>query len=309
MNIAVMGGTSHIGRNLAVRFAALPECRLTLFCRDRAPAEAFLRRYAPGLAVETVEGYGDFARRPFDAIINCVGAGTPGSPGFSPVNWFDTLQKFDDLALDYLENVDPRAMLIDFSSGAVYGAGSPGPFGKESCCTLSVNAMETPDFYTVSRLYSEAKHRVRRELRIVDLRIFSFYSRFIPPDAGYFMSDVLAALLGDRVLTTSPQDMIRDYIAPDDLFELVRACLAQKTLNTAIDTRSAKAAGKFEILEEFKTRFGLRWTFGKVAASPNGGKPVYASECPAPEPPGFRPRLTALEGLVRETERRLNDGE
>ena len=308
MNIAVMGGTSHIAANLVVRFAARPGCRIVLFCRDKERAERFLRRYAPGADAAAVEGYASFGAERFDAIIDCIGAGTPGAPGFSPVNWFDTLQKFDDLALDYLRN-NPRTMLIGFSSGAVYGTDAPGPFGDGNVYTFPVNAMRTEDLYAASRIYAEAKHRAHGELRIADLRIFSFYSRFISPDAGYFMSDVLKALLRREELITSPGDMVRDYIAPDDLFSLVCACLAQERFNAAVDVRSLRPAGKSEILEKFGERFGLRWRSGGVAASPNGEKSVYCSGRAYPEQLGFRPRFTALEGLIAETEKRLSDGE
>ena len=309
MNIAIMGGTSHIAKNLIVRFAAVPDCRLTLFCRNAVPAAEFVRRHVPGGEVETVVGYGDFMTRKFDAIINCIGAGTPGNPEFSPRNWFDTLQRFDDLALDYLKRDAARTTLISFSSGAVYGSRTPGPFSGASALVLPVNAPETADFYTVSRLYSEAKHRMYRELRIVDLRMFSFYSRFIDPDAGYFMSDVLKALLTGTELATSPADMIRDYVSPDDLFAAVRFCIGLKNANRAFDLRSRAPAGKFEILESFGTRFGLRWRLTGANASPNGDRQVYCSGDPALELAGAPPRLTSLEALVGETEKRLSHGE
>jgi nucleoside-diphosphate-sugar epimerase len=308
MNIAVMGGSSHIAKNLIVRFAALPECRLTLFCRDTAPVAEFVRRHVPGGDVETVCGYGDFMTRPFDAIVNCVGAGTPGNPGFSPRNWFDTLQRFDDLALDYLKRSGGRTTLIGFSSGAVYGSRTPGPFSGGSTVELPVNSPATGDFYTISRLYAEAKHRMHRDLRIVDLRVFSFYSCFIDVGAGYFMSDVLKALLDGAELTTSPADMVRDYISPDDLFDAVRFCIGLEDANRAFDLRSRAPAGKFEILESFGARFGLRWRFAAAAASPNGERSVYCSDDSALEKAGLPPRLAALDTLIAETEKRLSYG-
>ncbi len=308
MNIAVMGGSSHIAKNLIVRFAALPECRLTLFCREPAPVAEFVRRYAPGGEVETVVGYGDFMTRKFDAIVNCVGAGTPGDPGFSPRNWFDTLQKFDDLALDHLKRSAGRTTLIGFSSGAVYGSRTPGPFSGGSTVTLPVNFPTTGDFYTISRLYAEAKHRMYRDLRIVDLRVFAFYSRFIDVDSGYFMSDVLKALLDGSELETTPADMVRDYISPDDLFDAVRFCIGLEDANRAFDLRSSAPAGKFEILERFKERFGLRWRFGGAAASPNGERRMYCSDDPGLEQAGLPPRFSALDALTAETEKRLSYG-
>ena len=309
MKIAIMGGSSHIAGNLAMRFAADPGAELALFCRSRGPVEEFVRRFCAGGQVEIFDSYRNFADHHFDAVIDCVGAGAPGTPDFSPRNWFDTVQRFDDMAVEYLEKCNPEAVLITFSSGAIYGTRTPGPFSGTSCCEIPVNALEVSDYYTISRLYAEAKHRARRDLRIVDLRIFSFFSRFIRVDAGYFMSDVLKALLDREPMVTSPQDMVRDYVAPDDLFDAVRFCIGMGKVNGAFDVRSAGPVSKYRILERFGKEFGLRWSFADVPVSPNGAKPVYCSTDTALEEAGFRARLTAEDGLVCETEKRLAEME
>lgn len=305
MKIAIMGASSHIAENLIIRFASEPVDHLTLFCRDPQPVKEFTHRYAHRGNIHIVTGYDNFNDFEFDVIINCVGAGVPGSTGFDIRNWFEVTAKFDELALNYLERYNPQAVLIAFSSGAVYGTRSVAPFTGESCFSLPVNNIEISDYYSIARIHSEARHRSRKNLRIADLRIFSFFSCFIKPDSGYFMSDVLKAVAEDEILITRQNDMVRDYIAPDDLFDIVNLCIRQSEINEAFDVQSAAPAGKFEILESFRKQFGLKWKFDEVTASPNGDKSIYTSQYNPLKKLGFTPRFTSLESLMIETEKYL----
>ena len=70
--------------------------------------------------------------------------------------------------------------------------------------------------------------------------------------------------------------------------------------------QSAAPAGKFEILEAFQKKFGLKWQFDKVADSPNGDKSIYTSQYASLQKLGFVPRFTSLESLITETEKYLN---
>jgi len=308
MNIAIMGATSHIARNLIIRFALQADNHLTLFCRNEQAVQEFVRRYVPDGNIHIECGYRSLNDFDFDAIINCVGAGAPGTPGFDIRNWFELTLEFDTLSLNYLEKRNPQTILISFSSGAVYGTGKNSPFTEESCFSIPVNNVSVSDYYSIARIHSEARHRSRSNLRIADLRIFSFFSRFIRLDSGYFMSDVLKALVNNTVLVTRPQEMIRDYISPDDLFRAVNVCIAQEKINGAFDIQSAAPAGKFEILETFRSKFGLNEKFDKITDSPNGDKSIYISSCDPLKKFGFAPRFTSLETVIAETEKHLSQG-
>ena len=305
MNIAVMGGSSHIAKNLIVRFATVPDSHLTLFVRNAQVVEEFVSKYVHTENIRIVTGYDKFNECKFDVIINCVGAGTPGSAAFDVRNWFEVTAKFDELALNYLERYNPQATLIAFSSGAVYGTRTSAPFSAESCFSLPVNNIEVSDYYSIARIHSEARHRSRKDLRIADLRIFSFFSRFIKLDSGYFMSDILKSVYENSVMITNENDMIRDYISPDDLFTIVNLCIRQQNINGAFDVQSAKPAGKFEILEAFQKKFGLKWQFDKITDSPNGSKSIYTSSFNPLKGLGFTPKFTSLESLISETEKYL----
>lgn len=305
--IAILGATSHIARGLIDQFLRTESAQLVLFGRSRERIRAFLDSIGGPRGAEVVEGYDLFDSGRYDAVINCVGAGAPAKLGDDRSVWFTLTEEFDNLVLNDLRTRNPAALYINFSSGAVYGRGGNAPFREEDELRLRVNDLPSSDYYTVARIHSEAKHRSMAKLRIVDLRIFSYFSRFADLTLGYFMTDVLKALLEKSVLETRPWDMVRDYAAPEDLFTLIGLCLQQEKLNTALDVYSAAPVGKFELLAAFEKEFGLRWrlTGGTGNSGPNGEKNIYCSGMFRAETLGYRPRFSSLDSLLNETRIRL----
>ena len=186
---------------------------------------------------------------------------------------------------------------MDFSSGAVYGR-ETGSVGFR----IDPNRIQVSDYYALAKLYSEAKHRAHGNLNIADIRIFSYFSQYADPNSGYLMTDILKAVLNKDVLKTTDSDLIRDYVSPDDLFALIRCCMAQEKLNTAFDAFSGKPVSKLEILAAFQEKFGLRTEISAPGAgSPNSTASVYIPKDFTAGKIGFQPRFTALDGLIRET--------
>ena len=296
--IIILGGTSHIAEGLISRFLKQPGLRLEWFGRSAERMEAFLQAERLSGNIGIHEQYDDFLSTPGDVLINCIGAGTPDKLKNDFTLWFSVLEKYDNLCLDHLKQTDPAALYIDFSSGAVYGRD-----GAEAGYRIDPNRIGTPDYYALSKLYSEAKHRANRDLNIVDIRIFSYFSRYADPDSGYLMTDVLKALRTGGVLKTSADDLVRDYVSPDDLFALIRCCMAQEKINTAMDAFSLKPVSKQEILSAFGERFGLHTETVSVgpAASPNSTASVYVPHDHSAGRFGYVPRHTSLEGLLLET--------
>ena len=309
-SVAVLGATSHIARGLITRWAAAEEVRLTLF--GRRPLPEALRAAAPH-AREVVGFDGPEAAEPFDFIVNCIGAGTPGSPGFDRANWFTVLEEFDRRALAMLRN-NPDGTLLTFSSGAIYGRNADFPADADTVNRIAVNHVPESEYYGVVRLFLETRHRALAPLRIVDLRIFSYFSRYADPAAGYLATDILRAIRDGRELAVSPDEAVRDYIDPGDLFRLVEGCRlhAAAGFNRAIDVRSTAPVGKFELLERCRERFGLRFSVrggGGVPVSPNGSCSRYASEWRQPDVEAWwTPRFSALEAVENELAAALGDG-
>lgn len=298
--VIILGGTSHIAKGLISRFLKQPDFRVEWFGRSAERMAAFLNSERLSGNIALHGGYDDFYSVRADAVINCVGAGTPDKLKDDYTLWFTVLEKYDNLCLDHLTKINSGAVYINFSSGAVYGHNS----GVKEF-RADPNRIQVADYYALAKIYSEAKHRANRDLNIVDIRIFSYFSRYADPNSGYLMTDVLKAVLNKGVLKTTDSDLIRDYISPDDLFALVCRCLASGKLNTAMDAFSGKPVSKKEILAAFQERFGLKTEVDSslsAGKSPNATVSTYIPQDRSAGKLGYIPEHSSLDGLLIETE-------
>lgn len=269
LKAAILGGTSHIARAITP-YLLKAGVKLTLFARTPeklAGASCDVRKLS-----EIV-----FLSGKFDIIINCIGAGTPKELAGEYNRWFSVLEEFDNLSLRYLQETNPSALYVFLSSGAVYGRKSDAPAEENAVWQLCPNKVGIPDYYGIVKLYSEAKHRSLSRLRIADLRIFSFFSRYAVLDSGYFMTDLVTALLKGETFLTTPTDIVRDYPHPEDLVNLILCCDSETDINRAFDVSSSAGVSKFEILQAFEKEFGLHYRIedNGIPASPNGNTHVY----------------------------------
>lgn len=304
MNVAITGATSHIAKGLIDRFLHRREDRLYLFTRSADKVGRFLDAIGrPGDGNCTVcTDYGAFSSFSYDAVINCVGVETRTKDKCDYTRYFSVTEEFDNLAVGYLKNVNPDALYISFSSGAVYGKGFETPVGEDSVNTVSVNTVAPEDYYGIARINAEAKHRAHGNLRIVDLRVFSYFSRYITLTDGYFITDLLEAILNDTVLITDTTDIVRDYLHPEDLFSMIRLCMYAGKMNQAIDVTSSRPVSKQEILDYFSAAYGLkyeRWRFTE-SASATGAKANYYSTCNRASRIGYVPQFNSLDTLKDE---------
>ncbi|MFA7252966.1 MAG: NAD-dependent epimerase/dehydratase family protein [Patescibacteria group bacterium] len=303
MKICILGASSHIARGLVFNFLQEGEDDLYLFDKGIY----CFNNYTADLSSKKVRKIGlsdKFESVNFDAIINCIGIGDPAKLKQAGGFIFDLTEKFDNKILKYLEK-HKRTLYINLSSGAVFGKSVSKPINNSTLTTLDLNNIQPEDYYSITKINCEAKHRAHPDLRIIDLRVFSYFSRFISLETGFFMTDVINALLEDRVLETQSGDMVRDFIHPSDFFALVKKCLAADDINAAFDVVSRKPVKKTEILIHFKDRFGLKYKFvdkeGYIEAT--GAKNSYFSKnLKAKEILDFIPEHSSLRALEMETE-------
>ena len=296
--IAILGATSQIAKNLIVRFG--PDDELFLFCRNAAAMNAFLeseRPKAPG----TVLPFDSFPTGTYDAVINCVGIADPRKQKADPYQSFSVTERFDDMALDYLRS-HAGTRYINFSSGAVFGAEFPEPVVEGSTATFCPNNLKPADCYRIAKLNAEAKHRCLSDLAIVDIRVFSFFSRYIDLNAGFLLSEIARCLLEKRPFRTNSEDIVRDYISPDDLFRLVERVLESPPANAAVDAVSAAPVRKFELLDAMEKEFGLVVEVsGDTGHTVSGKKSEYYSKNgAAAQVLGFISQRTSLESVKYE---------
>ncbi|MEJ5365245.1 MAG: NAD-dependent epimerase/dehydratase family protein [Desulfosoma sp.] len=253
------------------------------------------------------EGYDDFLTGPYDVLINCVGVGTRKNLKWDYSLYFTVIEEFDNLCLQYLRTRRSDALYISLSSGAVYGRHHQRPVTKASCHRLKVNKIQPEDYYGISRIYAETKHRSFASMNVVDLRVFSYFSRFANLHEEYFLSEIMGCLIHNIPFRTTPEDMVRDYIHPTDLFRLTERCIEVRRLNTAFDAVSLKPVTKMELLHFFATEYGLHYEFTSTSLSDTatGTKRVYCSAYRSSDKLGYRPSYTSLQTISEESRQLL----
>jgi nucleoside-diphosphate-sugar epimerase len=299
-----MGATSHIAKGLIDRFLLRGDDQLYLFTRSADKLQHFLSSIGRNNDgnYSIYRDYQDFASFPYDVIINCVGVETRNKHNCDFTRYFNVTEEYDRVAIGYLLNRNPGALYISFSSGAVYGRGFSMPAEESSVNRLSVNQIIPEDYYGIARINAEAKHRAYCNLRIIDLRIFSYFSRYINLADGYFITDVMQAILHNKVLATDNNNIVRDYLHPDDLFAMIVKCIHAGKINQAFDVNSSRPAPKQEILDYFASAYGLRYQkrFFSENASATGAKSNYYSSCTRASQIGYIPKFASLDALKNE---------
>jgi len=303
MNIAILGATSHIAKNLIMGFRGPGQ--LSLFARSIERVLSFLKQENLGEYIGEVKelDYFEAEHSKYDAIINCIGFGTPDKIRTQGAEIFFVTERYDNMAIKYLES-HHSTVYINFSSGALHGVDIFAPVDESSEFRISLGSLSVKDAYRITKLNSETKHRSMSDYSIIDLRIFSFFSRYIALGSSYLASEIVRALQANNEFVTNDTEIVRDYVHPKDLCSLVDICKGAIGLNKSFDVYSRKAAGKSEIIAAFQQQFGLRVRIDNEISggSPTGNKNYYASiNRDAEKMLGYFPRYTSIEALMDET--------
>jgi hypothetical protein len=304
MKLAILGATSHIAKGLIARFIARKEHHLYLYTRSPGKLKCFLRENGldvPG-TYEIFENYTAFHEVRYHGIINCIGAGTFKHHRGDLTTYFMLTERFDNMVLDHL-SACPEALYISISSGAVYGREQQGPVSEHSVNRIKVNHLPPEDYYSVARLNSEAKHRAFARLNIVDIRIFSYFSRYMDLSESYFMADLLTCVKAKKVFRTNHIDIVRDYLHPDDVFGMLNNCLDIREMNDAFDMSSRRPVRKTEVLDYFSREYGLEYVIDEEfqPATATGLKTVYCSDYRNAAKVGHQPKFSSMDSIQQES--------
>ncbi len=287
-------------------FIRRDDYELTLYARTPERVAEFLHSF--GSVKADLFPLNAFGRIECDVIINCVGIGDPGRLRAEAASIFELTETWDKGILDYLRG-RTEALYINLSSGAAYGGSFEYAVTGESCSVFPLNALTPSDYYGIAKLHSEARHRAAADLNIVDLRVFSYFSRYLELSTRFLLTDIALCIKSGEELVTTPGDIIRDYVDPDDLFSLIELCIKQRRLNEVYDAYSKKPVGKFEMLDEFVDRFGLKYRVMDIeTVNATGNKENYYSTNHRAAGIGYAPAHTSLETLCTEMKALLEMG-
>jgi nucleoside-diphosphate-sugar epimerase len=300
MQIAILGASSQISKGLIKIFARKNSYHLRLFVRDKAA----LKKWLASQGIEenfSIHHYDEFVTNiQIDIIINCVGVGDPSKLDQLGATILETTKTFDDLALNYL-NHNPETKYIFFSSGAVYGNIFSVPADDTSQALINLNFQTSADFYALSKLYAEARHRALSDLNIVDLRVFSFISDDLDINGEFFISQAVKAAINQITFITNSTNIVRDYIGPEDLASLIEVIIKAPKINGSFDCYSSKPTDKFLILDFLSSELNLIFTVENTldANSHKNFKENYYSLNHKANNLGFKPMYGSLENIQK----------
>lgn len=299
--IAILGATGHIAKGMIHNFAQNKKYNLFLFARSPERLRNFLAGI-DGKGEIKVLDFKQINDNGYDVILNCVGIANTNKLKNEISSIFRLTETFDDLVLDYLKD-HPKALYVNFSSGAVYGTDFNSPVDETSRVQLDINHIEPSQYYGIAKINSEAKHRALNNFNIVDLRVFAYFSRFINIEANYFITEVIRCVQSKKELITNSKNLVRDYAHPKDLFTLVEKCIIKHTLNDVFDVYSKRPTTIFEIIEYFKKKYGLQYAIEDRVEVSNitGDKDIYYSNNRKAQSIGYSPKFSSLDCIIEES--------
>lgn len=299
--IAILGATGYIGKSLALEFSSADNLfDISLFSRSKNKLDEFIKKNKLDKSRVGTHLLSNFNELSYDVIINCTGIGDTALQKESLFKIFAVTEEVDTLVLNYLEK-NPKTLYINLSSGAVFGKNFDEAITSETKTILNINNLQLSEYYSIAKINAEAKHRAMKDLNIVDLRVFAFFSRFVDIKAEFFMSEVIDCLINKKTLLTNNTDMVRDYITPKDLFSLISLVIKQGAMNDFFDVYSKKSITKFKLLDFLKENCGLEYEFKEQAGHKKDfSKNIYYSRNKKAEQVGYVPEFTSLEGITYE---------
>ena len=301
MRIAILGATSQIAQDLILSFSKNKSYNFSLFGRNVALLQKWIN--SENLSDKyQVQEYSEFGNhQKYDVIINFVGIGDPVKAKKMGSDIFQITEQYDNMALDYIKQ-HKETRYIFLSSGAVYGGSYQEPANENTVATVDINNLESTDWYAISKLYAEARHRSLSELSIVNVRVFNYFSHTQDMDTRFLITDIVRAIKNKEVFKTLADNVIRDFITPPDFYRLIQAIIDFKPINTALDCYTKSPISKFDLLNELKDEFGLKYEIDKGIDIINatGGKINYYSTNKKAKKINYTPIRKSLAGIVRE---------
>lgn len=305
--VAILGATGYIGKSLLFEFLEVPgDNTLFLFSRSVRKMKNLIKDVSKGGDC-SVHSFDEFSSFTYDVIINCTGVGDPSLLQKDPANIFTTTEEIDSIIISYLFK-NPKTLYINISSGAVYGDNFKKPCTEETNTILHINSLNPQEYYSVAKIYAEAKHRSLCHLHIVDIRVFAFFSSFVDVEAKFLMSEIAYCIQHNKIFTTNDENIIRDYSTPKDLFALIQLIMVKKVNNDAFDIYSKKVISKFDLLSFLEKKYKLKYEIIKNSKKNfSSVKKKYFSKNKKAESIGYVPKFTSLQGIEYEIDKLLKN--
>jgi nucleoside-diphosphate-sugar epimerase len=310
MELAILGATSQIAKDLIVSLSENPAYRLNLYARRVDVVTYWLEQV--GLTDRyPINNYAQFPKmkKRYDGILNFVGSGNPAQTADIGATILDVTYEFDNLALRYLAD-HPACCYIFFSSGAAYGGDFSKPAGDATQAQFPINDLRSSDWYGLAKLSAECRHRALPDLHIIDLRVFNYFSYSADVSARYLITDMLRAISTKQVFRTSNKNIYRDFAGPKQIATLIQQILSTTKINTAVDCYTRAPVDKLSLLEAMRSKFGMQLDIiqDETGLNATGTKTYYYStSTKAFKYFGYDPQDIAMDVVIQEASQILKN--
>lgn len=296
--VAILGATGYIGRALLDEIHNDFKWEVVGYSRDIDAAKNTLANYK--VSYGDIKSYEEILNNKYDVIINATGIGSPKKLKEDPGAVFAVTEEMDRIIFQYLDKY-PETRVFNISSGAVYGLAATTEVYEETEARFAINSLNSKDSYALAKLHSEVKHRTRSKSSIVDLRVFSFVSRYLDVSDLFLISDIAQSLKNKTVIKTNSTDLVRDFTTAVDIVSVLKFLIEREPVNDVFNMKSKETISKFELLEKLNEELGLTFEIADINEfSPTGSKNVYAPKASRLESLGYIPQYTSLENVIKE---------
>lgn len=258
MNVAILGATSQIAKDLIVRLINQRQVNLDLYSRRKDELFIWLdKKFGNNIGNINFLDINDFSnRQSYNAIINFIGVGDPDKIKKIGAGILSLTNFYDERVISYLkEKTDCKYIFI--SSGAAYGDVFSELNQDRRFAKFKINELNFNDWYGFAKYSTEIKHRSLRELKIYDLRVFGYFSENQDMDSKFILSELYRAIKSKSKFITNKDEMVRDYIHPDDFFQIIQLLLANEIKNNVFDCYSREPIRKHDLLEFMEKKYKL----------------------------------------------------
>ena len=192
-NVAIFGATGHVAKNLIYYFLNNTKDNLFLFSRNKSNLQSFVSSISDDDSITNdnrilYTSYENLHSQSFDIIINCIGISNPSDIIKYGNKILVLSKKYDDIIIEYLQK-HIFCQYLNFSSGIVHGNFLQPPHDELAFNSIPNDLLHNE--YYLSKIYLEKKHRSLPSLNIIDIRIFSFFSKFINLNTDFFISKII----------------------------------------------------------------------------------------------------------------------
>jgi nucleoside-diphosphate-sugar epimerase len=254
MKILFIGGNSHIAKSI---LAENLFNEIFIISRNKKKIINFCNLNKVSTKITFLD-YESFKNERFELIVNFASPGYPEDISSTKNNIIKFTKDINRRVIEYLL-LNKKTKYIFISSGIV---------------NKNITKKDKQYFYYKSKLDIEKNNLSQKELRIYNLRIYSYISKFIDLNKNFFLSLIINSIKKNKKIKINNNDFTRDFIGPKELISFIKYVLKNDLEKCSIDISSNKFVTKKDLLKFFKKNYHLKYDLIKTISNDDLYTPV-----------------------------------